>query len=51
MADMLAPGGVPYVRDAMWSFDAQDTMTMLSEWIDTITATPGAGFYGERPGQ
>ena len=47
VAAMLRPGGTFYLWDAMWSFDAEDTLERLPEWIDAMAQPQGTGFTRE----
>ena len=44
IASMLAPGGVFYLWDAMWSFPATETLTQLPAWAERMGQPEGAGF-------
>ncbi|MGI9604230.1 MAG: class I SAM-dependent methyltransferase [Acidimicrobiales bacterium] len=45
--DMLRPGGVLYLWDAMWSCAPAETPDCLADWIDTMARTDGTGFTRE----
>ena len=47
IAEMLRPGGVFYLWDAMWSFDAAELNERLPEWIETMGQPDGQGFTNE----
>ena len=44
VASMLAPGGVFYLWDAMWSFPAGETLAQLPAWIERMAKPAGTGF-------
>ncbi len=47
IATILRPGGMFYLWDAMWSFDAADLDVQLPAWIDTMAKPDGEGFTRE----
>lgn len=47
IAQMLRPGGVFYLWDAMWSFDPADLDIQLPAWIDSMAQPAGEGFTRE----
>ncbi len=47
VAAMLRPGGIFYLWDAMWSFEAKETLTQLPAWISTMAKPEGEGFTKE----
>lgn len=47
IADMLRPGGLFYLWDAMWSFPPQELGGQLPAWIDAAARPAGQGFTRE----
>ncbi len=47
IAAMLRPGGIFYLWDAMWSFQADELERQLPAWIDAMAQPAGEGFTRE----
>ncbi len=41
---LIRPGGVLHLSDAVWSFPAQDWHRAIPAWIERMSKPPGAGF-------
>lgn len=47
IAAMLRPGGLFYLWDVMWSFDASEISTQLPAWVSAMAKPEGEGFTKE----